>query len=101
MSGCERLEVVPKSFEYLTCFQQLDFTDCINLKKLDATCVSMKDLRMLSFSRYENLEEMRLELKNLFKLEKLWFTNCKKLKIAHDAFEGLTSLNYLNMEECE
>nr|PNR59307.1 hypothetical protein PHYPA_002098 [Physcomitrium patens] len=61
----------------------------------------MKDLRMLSFSGCENLEEMPLGLKNLSKLEELWFTNCKKLKIAHDAFEGLTSLNYLYMEECE
>nr|PNR59309.1 hypothetical protein PHYPA_002100 [Physcomitrium patens] len=58
MSRSEQLEVVPKSFEHLICLQEIYFTHCLNFKKLDATYASLKDLRMLSFSRCQNLEEM-------------------------------------------
>lgn len=58
----------------------------------------MKVLKILLFCKFENLKEMLLELKKPSKLKKFLFDIYKKLKITHDAFKGLTSLNILDMD---
>lgn len=60
----------------------------------------MTILKVLSFERCENLEDMPTGLNHLSSLQKISFENYKKMKIEGDSFYAFTSLTYLNLSFC-
>ena len=93
------MKELPSLIEGLTDLTFLTLKDCNNLACLPSTICSLKLLECLDLSRYSNCHNLRENLGN-FKGLKMLFLSGITIKELPSSIEGLTTLTFLILEDC-
>ncbi|XP_034679882.1 disease resistance protein RPV1-like [Vitis riparia] len=99
LTGCERLESLPRNLHKLECLQTLSCNGCSNLKSFPEIKEEMRSLRKLNLS-HTGITELPSSIGNLNGLEDLDLGYCRNLLSLPDSIYSLSSLRTLDLVEC-
>ena len=94
------MKELPSLIEGLTVLTFLTLKDCKNLVCLPSTICSLKLLECLNLSRCSNCDNLPENLGN-FQGLKMLFLSGITIKELPSSIEGLTTLNFLILEDCK